>query len=304
MTLDDILTVAIGGTRSLYAKKQLEEDFLAANRKRNDDLLKAQADNAKWQFEQQQQLQKDGYIPIKQYADQFKGGDLPQTLSVPGVGTYARTYSQRLDQMKQEAEIASLKAGAAYHNAMAQSPFVSGKNIPAGFEVKSYDFAGRPTIGKTAAILAQEEAQSKALADEAVRQTKLAGLNDAINFFDKKINEIPVGTGAKGRLEGLGLEAQALTQMGPQGAKAAAYKADIEGMRSQIARGLGEVGNLAENEQKYAMRLLPRLTDNAETRAQKISNFKEYVASRTQRRTSSVSTKSESTTDNDPLGIR
>lgn len=301
-TLGRVLYAAGGGDISAYDK--LKEDSELARQKAAQEAVQKQIELQKWQFEQEQQAQKDGYFPMQQYANNWTGGNPSdvQSINIPGKGIYARTYSQKLADIKQQAEIDALNAGAKYHNAMANSPFVNG-NIPEGFEVKSYDAFGRPMVSKSASVVAKEEADAKAMADEAVRQTKLSGLNDAINFFDKKIGEIPVGSGLPGRLQGLGLEAQAATQMGKYGASAAAYKADLEGMRSQIARGLGEVGNLAENEQKYAVRLLPNLTDNAETRIKKMQNFREYVESRTQRRSGQVKDNKPSE-DNDPLGIR
>lgn len=110
--------------------------------------------------------------------------------------------------------------------------------------------------------------------DTAVRDKKLGGLMQAVDYFDKKINEIPVGTGVTGRLQGVGKQVEGWLQTDP---KAAAYMASLQGMRSQIARGLGEVGNLSEYEQKYAVKLLPNLSDNAETRKQKLINFRDYI---------------------------
>lgn len=110
--------------------------------------------------------------------------------------------------------------------------------------------------------------------DEGVRNQKLKGLMGTIDFFEQKIGEIPAGAGLMGRIKGSKTAIEGMLQTNPD---AAAYMASVEGMRSQIARGLGEVGNLSEYEQKYAVRLLPGITDNAETRAKKIQNFRDYI---------------------------
>ena len=117
-------------------------------------------------------------------------------------------------------------------------------------------------------------AASKAAAEKAVRSEKLKEMNKAVDFFEQKINEIPSGKGIYGRMVGTKKYAEGVLQTDP---KAAAYISSLSGLRSQIARGLGEVGNLAEQEQKYAINLLPKITDNTETRIQKLNNFKDYI---------------------------
>lgn len=110
--------------------------------------------------------------------------------------------------------------------------------------------------------------------DVQTRSAKLGELNKVIDFFESKIQEIPSGKGIGGRVKGIGLGIEGLLQTNPN---VAAYMADVEGMRSQIARGLGEVGNLSEQEQRAAMKLLPGVSDNTETRLKKISNFRDYI---------------------------
>lgn len=137
--------------------------------------------------------------------------------------------------------------------------------------------------------------ETQAAKDKATRDAKLQGLTGALDFFERKINEIPGGAGIGGRFSGLQTLLGAKLQTDP---KAAAYLADVEGLRSQIVRGLGDVGNLSEYEQKYASSLLPKITDNIETRKQKLANFREYINSR-------ISTSgSGSDMRGDPLGIR
>jgi len=110
--------------------------------------------------------------------------------------------------------------------------------------------------------------------DAEKRSLKLNELGRVVDFFESKINEIPTGKGLPGRAKGFGVLLGAKLQTDP---KAAAYVTSVEGLRSQIARGLGEVGNLAEKEQEYAINLLPKITDNTETKIQKIQNFRDYI---------------------------
>lgn len=121
---------------------------------------------------------------------------------------------------------------------------------------------------------AQQQANVASLKDQTTRGNKLKELNKVIDFFETKLGEIPVGGGFSGMAEGAG---QVVSGKMGKNPKAAAYMSDIKGLRSQIARGLGEVGNLSEYEQKYASNLLPQLTDNAETRQAKLKNFRDYI---------------------------
>lgn len=126
----------------------------------------------------------------------------------------------------------------------------------------------------TEQLKGQIDNQTAITKDQNTRATKLKELNTVIDFFDKKISELPVGSGMQGKLEGMKSDIKGKLGLD---AKAAAYNADLQGMRSQIARGLGEVGNLSETEQAAAIKLLPVLSDNNETRQQKLTNFRDYI---------------------------
>lgn len=134
-----------------------------------------------------------------------------------------------------------------------------------------------PTIPQGSKFKTSAIPISPAMRDRTVRAEKLSEMYKVIDFFEKKINEIPGGKGLAGRVKGLEVKAGAFLQTNP---KAAAYISSLEGLRSQIARGLGEVGNLAEHEQEYAINLLPQITDNLETRQARLQNFKDYIATK------------------------
>lgn len=125
--------------------------------------------------------------------------------------------------------------------------------------------------------LAERKSEIQLQKEEKQKDLKLSKLNSAVDFFEQKINEIPSGAGLGGRLKGVGTAIEAKLQTNP---KAAAYVASAEGLRSQIVRGLGDVGNLSEYEQKVASNLLPKITDNTETKKAKIQNFRDYIKTR------------------------
>jgi len=120
----------------------------------------------------------------------------------------------------------------------------------------------------------EEEAKTAVEKSAQERAQKLRELSKVVDFFEAKINEIPSGSGLWGRLRGGQVAVEAWLQTDP---KAAAYVSSSNGLRAQIARGLGDVGNLNEAEQENALKLLPKVTDNDETRKQKIQNFRDFM---------------------------
>lgn len=87
---------------------KIKADAEEARLKIQSDILKQQAENQKWQFEQAQQLQQSGYQPISN----FKGGNPSDfnAIKVPGGDGYfkpmveaPKTYSEKLAAMKFDA---------------------------------------------------------------------------------------------------------------------------------------------------------------------------------------------------------
>ena len=56
-----------------------------------------------------------------------------------------------------------------------------------------------------------------------------------------------------------------------------AYQDFIQGFRAQLARAMGDVGNLSEPEQRAALKLIPTLHDTKETGLKKIKNLREFI---------------------------
>ncbi len=139
--------------------------------------------------------------------------------------------------------------------------------VPKGAQVMPKPYTIEQKIDKEV-----ESAQRK---ESKIRESKLVELNKKINFFEQKINEIPGGNGVSGVATGLMQKAGAISGLNT---KAKAYQASVDGLKTQIARGLGEVGNLSKTEQDNAVELLPNITDTLDVRNQKIQNFRDFVA--------------------------
>lgn len=201
------------------------------------------------------------------------GGD-----ALTGTNNYANKMNNEAKMRQQQMEFLQ-KYADKQGNDLTKSVFTIGDNgeiVPIGTVPKGSQVVP-PASMQTPEQKSTMEAKTASLKDAATRATKLRELNKVVDYFENKIGEIPSGTGIGGRLKGIGLGVEGMLQTNP---KVSAYNASIEGLRSQIARGLGEVGNLSEYEQRYASNLLPRITDNAETRANKIKNFRDYITTK------------------------
>jgi hypothetical protein len=123
-TMSRGLYAAGGGDIAKY--DQMKQEAELAKQKRADDAMKAQVENAKFQFEQQQQLQASGYQDI----GKFPGGNPKdfQSISVPGGGQYfkpmieqPKTYSDKIAALKLDA-IKSMDPSAQKDYLLGQKP--------------------------------------------------------------------------------------------------------------------------------------------------------------------------------------
>ena len=153
----------------------------------------------------------------------------------------------------------------------------SGQGLPGGFQLSKIS-AGPFTFESP-------EAEGR-MAAEKESQVRLEKLKDAVPLlqtFERRLNELPAPKGATARaIQAPGRFLATKTQADP---KLAAFESFRTGMRSQIARILGEVGNLSETEQKYAINLLPSAYDTQDTRTKKFDNFYDFVSQRVVART-------------------
>lgn len=219
------------------------------------------------QMETERQFNPMSRTPVPDMVKRVGGtayGITPPKLSSMGIGVQTLTFDPTTGK---------------YYNPVTGEESTS-NIIPKGTVVRNKITPIDYLIGKEAAlsdVKATSAAKTSTARDKAVRIQKLSELGKAVDFFETKINEIPSGEGLMGRAKGVGVAIEAFLQTDPQ---AAAYQSSLNGMRSQIARGLGEVGNLSEYEQKVAIGLLPKLTDNTETRNAKLKNFRDYISIR------------------------
>jgi hypothetical protein len=149
--------------------------------------------------------------------------------------------------------------------------------------------------------------------DEALRMNKLKGLMQTVDFLEKKYDEIPdIPQDWKNRITG-GPKKWAEIQI-QKDTKGKAYTKMLTGFRPILSRGLGDVGNLSEQEQKAAMELIAIPTDTKNVGKEAFKNFKQYVMFKsgipyekviqmTTQNSSEGSTPSKQVNPNDPLGV-
>lgn len=105
------LYAAGGGDIAAYDK--MKQDAELAKAKAAQDLINKQMEQQKWQFEQEQQLQQNGYNKLGIPLDQAQKRTDISTLSIPGGNSYfklnnpePKTFSEKLNKLKYEATMA------------------------------------------------------------------------------------------------------------------------------------------------------------------------------------------------------
>lgn len=185
-----------------------------------------------------------------------------------------------------QGNVYSQKAGASMKIKGGGKPAITGGTIRTGsgtvnigVEQPEEKIIRQQTIQKNALDIknAAKNAKSQAEKDAENRQMKMKELGKTIDSFAYQMAQIPSERGLPGRITGLGGEISGRLQIDP---KIAAYQSFAKGLRPQLARGLGDVGNLSEVEQKAAENLLPSISDNTETRILKFKNFLDYLSIR------------------------
>jgi len=111
----------------------------------------------------------------------------------------------------------------------------------------------------------QIRTQKKKIAVNAV--DKASSLMRMINQFDTKLETLPVGKGIKGGFAGFWEETRARIPILKQAYPKATTTIDsLQAQRPQIARGMGDVGNMTEREQASATKFVPHVSDADDTR--------------------------------------
>ena len=108
------------------------------------------------------------------------------------------------------------------------------------------------------------EVQTAIKKDALTRLSKLDELIPLMDQYDQQLESIPVGTGVKGKLDGVGKVVKGKTGADPF---VAANLKQIDATRALAARAFGDVGNLSQPEQENAKGFFSQVTDSADTRA-------------------------------------
>lgn len=136
--------------------------------------------------------------------------------------------------------------------------------------------AGKPrvTYGEPEAKKAERQITIAAKKDAIVRLGKLEELLPVIEHFDNLISTIPVGTGTSGLIGGYGKRFAGAIGADPF---ARTIRAELKGLRPQIVRGMGDVGNLNIVEQEAGEKLMPSEIDPDDTRVLKSIAFRNFL---------------------------
>jgi hypothetical protein len=118
-------------------------------------------------------------------------------------------------------------------------------------------------------------AKANALKEAQLNLSKVKRLAPIVNSVETewmKTNPISEKTG--GRVAGLAKSAMSFTQTDKN---VSSYKSFVKGMRAQLARAMGDVGNLSEPEQKAAMDLVPAVGDTLEVGQEKLNKVRAFI---------------------------
>jgi hypothetical protein len=153
---------------------------------------------------------------------------------------------------------------------------------------------------KQGEIAASVEAEKASEKEKQVNATKVGRLSNLIDVIEKKYDETktpsnPILRAGETFSRNLQLTNNQRTDK--------AYADFLGGVRAQLARAMGDVGNLSEYEQKAVMELVPTLLDDPKTAKIKIKNLRDFIK-QVQTSAGIKGKGTEEKKNNDPLGIR
>jgi hypothetical protein len=157
---------------------------------------------------------------------------------------------------------------------------------------------------------AKEQALVQAEKERQLNISKVSRLSNIASDVEKKfMNTSPYSSetfvGKMGIIPLLGMVDVAKSQLQATEAQRndRAYISFLKGMRAQLARAMGDVGNLSEPEQKAAMELMPTLLDSKETGLKKLENLRDFIKTIQNTKTFTGQPMNSQNQD-DPLGLR
>jgi hypothetical protein len=116
----------------------------------------------------------------------------------------------------------------------------------------------------------QLDAKGQALKEQQLNLGKVKRLYPIIDTIEKEW----LKTNPSTREEGLTKAAMSPFQVNKD---VSSYQSFVKGMRAQLARAMGDVGNLSEPEQKAAMDLVPKVSDSKEVGQEKLLKIKTFI---------------------------
>ena len=119
-------------------------------------------------------------------------------------------------------------------------------------------------------------AKAQAAKEQQVNLSKVKRLYPIIDTVEKEwMKTQPIPSSQGGRAKGLLKAAGGFTQTNPD---ISSYQTFVKGMRAQLARAMGDVGNLSEPEQKAAMELVPKVGDTLEVGQEKLNKIRAFIS--------------------------
>jgi hypothetical protein len=207
-------------------------------------------------------------------------GDVPQKSGAYVGGIDLKTGIPNIKVMspKEQYELQLMRrmTGAGGQPGVTPSEEFKTKSIKVG----PYTFEKQPTEQERQQAIQQKAQEQAVVGAEKERQlnlSKVKRLKTIADTIETEWIKTSPSRGFLGRLSGLGSIPASTLQITEQQQIDSAYRTFVKGMRAQLARAMGDVGNLSEPEQKAAMELVPGLGDNYETGIRKIELIRAFV---------------------------
>lgn len=117
----------------------------------------------------------------------------------------------------------------------------------------------------------QLEAKSKIEQERQANLAKVKRLYPIIDIVEREWIKTKPGN----RAEGLGKAVMSPLQVDKD---VTSYQTFVKGMRAQLARAMGDVGNLSEPEQQAALNLVPTVSDSKDVGVEKLNKIRAFIS--------------------------
>lgn len=149
------------------------------------------------------------------------------------------------------------------------------QSSPNELTATSFDQFGRPKGYEDIGLDAKKDALKASEKEKQLNAAKVGRLSNLVDVIEQRYAETktpqnPIFRFGENISKGL--------QITPNQRTDKAYANFVSGIRAQLARAMGDVGNLSEFEQKAVLDLIPTLGDDPRTANLKIQNIREFIA--------------------------